>query len=257
MKSFSWPDNRRGAVSLRFDDGLQSHLDVAAPMLETHSFRGTFYLCPSGTEDEWQDRASLWRPVALAGHEIGNHSLSHPVPVALADGPVDRCSEHLSLEAYQSDVLEAQRRLQSAFDREQWTYCYPCYETDIGTGIHRQSVVPFIAEHFLAATAGGEVSRPCNDPRFCDLHKLLAVKADGIGAGEIVAHIERGVELGRWVIIVYHGIGQGHLAVSGHDLSKVLTYLASRRDCLWTATVAEVAGHVTAERELSRTRDQT
>ena len=41
--SFSWPEGKEAAVCLTYDDGLDCHLDVAAPALESHNLRGTFY----------------------------------------------------------------------------------------------------------------------------------------------------------------------------------------------------------------------
>lgn len=246
--AFSWPDRVSGAVSLRFDDGLQSHLDVVVPMLEEYGFHGTFCLCPAGTEEQWRERVASWQPAARAGHEIGNHSLSHPIPAALADEPIDNCYEKLTLEAYQADVLEAQRRLEAAFDRPYWTYCYPCYETEVGVGAGRRSVVPFIAKHFLAASSGGEISEPYNDPRFCDLHKLLAIKADGRSADDVIAHIERCTGKGRWGIVVYHGVGEGHLAIPKEELAVILAHLADKRDTIWTAPVANVAARIADSR---------
>jgi hypothetical protein len=247
--SFIWPDGKTAAVSLRFDDGLPSHIDLAVPMLEAHGFRGTFYLCPAGTEEQWRQRVLVWKPIDARGHEIGNHSLSHPVPSALAEGTTDTCYEKLSLEAYEEDVLEAQRRLSASFDRQQWTYCYPCYETDVGVGCKRQSVVPFIAQHFIAATAGSEISQPYNDPEFCDLYKLLAVKADGLTAAGIIRHIEQCVDKCRWVIVVYHGIGQGQLAVSPDAFVEVLAFLADRQPGLWIAPIAEISAYIASKRD--------
>ena len=40
----TWPDNRKGAVSLGFDDGCPSHLSVAVPALNARGFKGTFFL---------------------------------------------------------------------------------------------------------------------------------------------------------------------------------------------------------------------
>ena len=39
-----WPDSALGAVSITFDDAYASHVEVAAPLLESHGFRGTFYV---------------------------------------------------------------------------------------------------------------------------------------------------------------------------------------------------------------------
>ena len=46
----SW-NNRPAAVSLTFDDGMRSHLDVAVPLLNDHDLRGTFYLVAGGNDD--------------------------------------------------------------------------------------------------------------------------------------------------------------------------------------------------------------
>ena len=44
----------------------------------------------------------------MAGHEIGNHTMSHPIPAALADEPVEWCYERMTFDTYQADVLAAQ-----------------------------------------------------------------------------------------------------------------------------------------------------
>jgi peptidoglycan/xylan/chitin deacetylase (PgdA/CDA1 family) len=43
MSEYVWPAGHRGAVSLSYDDGLDSQLDLAVPALERHGFRGTFF----------------------------------------------------------------------------------------------------------------------------------------------------------------------------------------------------------------------
>jgi peptidoglycan/xylan/chitin deacetylase (PgdA/CDA1 family) len=70
---FNWPQNFRGALSLTFDDGLESQLRNGIPLLEKFGFKGTFYVIPRSEE-----QLEPWREVADKAHEIGNHSLSHP-----------------------------------------------------------------------------------------------------------------------------------------------------------------------------------
>lgn len=241
---FTWPDNRTAAVSLRFDDGLQSHLDVVVPMLNERGFRGTFYLCPAGTDEQWQQTSEKWRPVHDAGHEIGNHTLSHPVPASLADTPGPGCHENMTLDLYRDDVLAAQKRLDAAFRRDTWTFCYPCYATYVGRGRSRVSVVPFIAGHFIAACVGGEVSKPYNDPRHCDLHALLSLRADPLAANQIIDHVHRAADLNRWIILTFHDVGTGRLAVPLPEFTRLMDALAGQRARLLIAPVAEVAGQL-------------
>ena len=41
---FAWPQGRKAAVSLAYDDALPSHLDTAIPALDRHGLKGSFYL---------------------------------------------------------------------------------------------------------------------------------------------------------------------------------------------------------------------
>lgn len=239
-----WHDGIEAAVSVRFDDGLDSHLDVAIPLLDAHGFRGTFYLCPSGPEAEWLERAKAWRPAVNAGHEIGNHTMMHPIPRALADQDAPFCYENLTTEAYAADVDEADRRLNAAFGPGERTFCYPCYQTEVGKGRHRRSLVPLIAERFVAATAGGEISRPYNVPGSCDLHVLLSVRADRLNADEMIAHVERAADSGRWIILMFHDIGDGRLPTPRPVFEALLDHLERHRGRLWTAPVLDVARHI-------------
>ena len=71
-----WQTGYEGAVSLAFDDGMQSQLDKAIPLLAQNSLCGTFYVNPGGPN--WRERLMPWIAVAEAGHEIGNHTGNHP-----------------------------------------------------------------------------------------------------------------------------------------------------------------------------------
>ncbi len=244
MTAFDWPDRQAAAVTLKFDDGLESHRSELAPLLESFGLRGTFYLCPAGTREEWLERASRWRPLLDAGHEIGNHTMTHPAPVALIGEPAPHSYEQMTPQVYRDDVLEAHRRLELAFGPRQWSFCYPCYQTWVGVGVNRQSVVPFIARHFAAACTGGEISKPYNLPRHCDLHALMTLHAEGLTGSDLIARVESARRMNRWMILTFHGIDEGHLAVGRNDLEELLAYLGRNRNSIWTAPVINVALHV-------------
>jgi len=67
------PGNKAGAVSLTFDDALDSHLSIAIPALNARGMKGTFFLITNKVT-VWDP----WKSAALAGHEIGSHTKSHP-----------------------------------------------------------------------------------------------------------------------------------------------------------------------------------
>jgi peptidoglycan/xylan/chitin deacetylase (PgdA/CDA1 family) len=67
------PDTRR-AIALTFDDGPSESTPAIAEILARHNIPATFFLCGANV-----DRLpAIARDLAAAGHEIGNHSYSHP-----------------------------------------------------------------------------------------------------------------------------------------------------------------------------------
>ncbi len=65
-------------VVLTFDDAVQSHLTVVAPLLRQLGFRATFFITQLWMKDEsdfltWEQTGELYR----LGFEIGNHSWTH------------------------------------------------------------------------------------------------------------------------------------------------------------------------------------
>ena len=63
------------AISFTFDDGLRSQVDWALPIFEELGFKVTFFVIAGQLEVGWDK----WRAIAARGHEIGNHSLTHPL----------------------------------------------------------------------------------------------------------------------------------------------------------------------------------
>jgi peptidoglycan/xylan/chitin deacetylase (PgdA/CDA1 family) len=91
-------------VFLTFDDGYLDNYAIARPLLETHGFRGLFFLLPPRVDRggvlDWPGverraagypevmRSFTWPMVesmAEAGHEFGSHTLSHPELTELGD----------------------------------------------------------------------------------------------------------------------------------------------------------------------------
>lgn len=100
-----WPHDRPGAL-LSFDDGLRSHAEVCAPLLEAHGFVGWFFVptdfveCPVaeqaafvhdhriGSRTAWPDGRLAMSPAQVRSlarhHVVGGHTRSH---LRLSDGP--------------------------------------------------------------------------------------------------------------------------------------------------------------------------
>jgi hypothetical protein len=232
------------ALSLTFDDGLDSHLQIAIPELDRRNLRGTFYLNPRGADDPdspsgWRRALTRWLPSSQTGHEMGNHTLTHPCSL---NSKLEWTPQHLSrmtLDEIALNLDEAQHRLQMAFPHQALiSFAYPCYESDIGYGAQRTSYVPLVARRFVAGRARGELP---NQPGWCDLHHLSSWNVERMSAGQMIALVEETLARQGWGIFTFHGIDEGHLPVTVKNFTALLDHLARLREQLWIAPVAEVA----------------
>jgi peptidoglycan-N-acetylglucosamine deacetylase len=239
--SSPWPEGRSGAISLTFDDAMESQLEQAVPMLERHGMRGTFYVNPDGKR--WQQNLARWQAVGANGHEIGNHSMGHWCSRAFRDemgGPASL--ETLTLEQIEADVAEAEARLTAALPGQpRRTFCYPCYQDYVGEGASRQSYVPIIARHFIAGRGRGEFA---NHPVTCDLAYSWSWPAERMGSHVLIGMAEEAVAQGRWGIFTFHGIGEGHLPVVAYDFDLFLAHLQRHSERIWVAPVVQVAQRI-------------
>lgn len=245
MNSFPWPGTARAAVSLTFDDGAPTHISQALPRLDTAGLRGTFYLNP-GRRPDWASQVERWQLAASTGHELGNHTSRHPCSCNFHfdDG---FCLERLTLQDMAQTIDEAEAGLDeiSPQQRGHRTFCYPCYQSDVGRGLTRQSYVPLVAERFRAARGWGERA---NDAAVVDLWYLGSWAVEGNTAEQLIAYAEAAVEQGRWAVFCFHGVGGDHLAVDADAFQGLLDHLREAGDRFWTAPLVDIADHVAAHR---------
>ncbi|MCY4372907.1 MAG: polysaccharide deacetylase family protein [Spirochaetaceae bacterium] len=243
-----WFGSRNSAVSLTFDDGMDSHRGVVVPALDARGMAGTFYV---KTDDA--DRLRRFREAQRRGHEIGNHTVHHWCSRAHRPEADATGLEDLTLDDMAAELDESDRRLRAAFpDVESFSFCYPCYDTFVGHGPARRSYVPLVAGRFGAARGGGEISTPYNSPVHADLWCLRSVRCEFNSAEQLIAAVERGRELAMWTILTFHGVDEGHLPVTGEDFGGLLDHLAGRSDELWVAPLIQVAQSIAATREGTR-----
>jgi len=229
-----------GAVSLTFDDGTANQLAVAVPLLAEYGLKATFYITPN--DPKWNSQQQSWQAVAAAGHEIGNHTLSHFCSNNIkgeSGGLEDK-----NLSEIEADILAAQERLvRIAPQQPAWTFAYPCYSTDVGRGLQRQSYVPIVAKYFLAGRSSGEYGFG-NHPALVDLAALWGTPTERMSGFEMIGLIEEIFNAGKWLILIFHEISGNYLTVSSSDLRQVLAYLQERKHSIWTAPVGQIARQV-------------
>lgn len=240
---FPWPNGKRAALSLSFDDGRPSQMDAGLPVLSETGLKVTFYVVPSAIEK----RQTAWRAAAQAGHEIGNHSLMHACTGNFA------WSRQKALEDYTLARLDAELEQAGAEIRRitgvlPTTFAYPCGQTFVGRGPTTTSYVPLIAKRFLVGRLWmGEVA---NNPSFVDLSQVHAVPMDDRELAALKPMLDSAAEQGRWLVLAGHDIGTqvDPYTTRVAFLRALAEYLSVPERGFWVAPVGTVAEWVAKQR---------
>ncbi len=250
MSGSLWLEGYSGALSLTFDDGRPNQIEKAIPILDDLGFKGTFYVCPSGTE--WTEKLTPWIKVHKNGHEIGNHTISHICSRSLSPNRNDRCLENITLDDIEGDIVEASKRIRSLIpEQKDFTFCYPCYNNHVGHGSSRKSYVPIVAKYFPAGRGIGEFPFG-NFPATCDLHYLWSWPVEGKSGIELVGLAERTASLSQWGIMTIHGIDDGgNLSLSMSAFRELCNFLDRNRDRILVAPMVDVAQRIIEWRQKS------
>jgi peptidoglycan/xylan/chitin deacetylase (PgdA/CDA1 family) len=237
-QSFAWPVGKRAAVSLSFDDGRESQIDAGLPLLKRLGLKATFFVNPGAVEK----RLAGWKQAVADGHEIANHSLTHPCTGNYA------FSARNALENY--DLTMMAKQLDGANDRIQQllgvkpaTFAYPCGLKFVGRGVNVKSYVPLVAERFVVGR--GYLDEAPNDPEFADLSQAMGTAFDNMDFAQIKAIVDGAVKDGRWVIFAGHEIGERRFQSTDAKALELLSdYLEDPAKGIWTGTVAEIGRYV-------------
>jgi len=248
VPNFTWPDRQRAAVSLTFDDARDSQLDHGAPILAKHGTLATFYV----SLGPLQARASEWVAMSAAGHEIGNHTTTHPC-TANNEWSRDNGLEDHTLATLEQDIDGAAETIERVIGTPATTFAYPCGDRFVGRGERTQSYVPLIARRFLAGR--GYPDETYAAPSVVDLAQVPGITMDGVPIERLTTLVEVAIELGSWLVLVAHDVEVSttppgpdpDLTIPGDVLDTLCGTLAADSR-VWCASVRDVAGYVAAHR---------
>lgn len=243
--AFAWPDGRKAAVSLAYDDALDSQLDNAIPALDRHGLKGSFYLTLAA--GPVQRRMADWRAAARSGHELGNHSLFHQCSARGADRAWVRPEQDLdttTVAQMRAQVALANTMLQALDGSTEHTFTAPCGDREARDGDYIVAVRELFVGIKLVA---GEA---ITDMHALDPLAVPVVVPVGSSGAELIALVEEAGRRGTMVNFTFHGIGGDHLAVSTEAHDALLAYLAEHRDTYWTDTFRNQMRWVRAQQAL-------
>lgn len=237
---FPWPQGKRMALSLSFDDARRSN-PTGAALLNEYGVQATFYVLP----DRVRDNLPGWEATVKWGHEIANHSVHHPCSgnfgwsLPLEDYTVDRMREELD---------QANKEIETLLGVSMISYAYPCGQTTIGKGERSQSFIPLISEMFVSGREW--LSEAPVDPWYCDMAALTGMKMDNKEFEEILELIESARDRGQWLILAGHETSdQGNQTTYLSMLRQLCEYAKDSTNGILIAPVGTVARYVKEQRD--------
>ena len=245
---FAWPNGARAAVSLAYDDALDSQLDHALPVLDRHGLRASFYLQLSNPAVA--RRMDAWRAASRRGHELGNHSLFHQC--ARSKPGRDWVEAHRNLDTtgaaqMRDQVLLANTMLAAIDGRSERTFTVPCGDT-LAAG---HDYLPLVREAFVAIKVGSN-DGVVEAMETLDPWAVPVAAPSGVSGADLIAIVREAIRRGTMVNFTFHGIGGDYLDVSSEAHAELVRFLAANRGLVWTDTFIDIMRHV--RREQARLR---
>jgi peptidoglycan/xylan/chitin deacetylase (PgdA/CDA1 family) len=237
-EGFVWPGGARAAVSLTYDDGLDSQIDFAASDLDAAGLKATFFL----TQENMEARLSDWQAVWRSGHEVGNHSVTHPCRL--------RTRTEAGFDDTELEPMEAFLDRNFTADRFR-SYAYPCGFIGLGEGGLHQRIARYENALKGRIAAARTVSGLANDPlrAVADPMLLHAYEPtyDVDDPRLAFRYVRRTLATGGWAILVFHDVlsrrkGEGDTSQASHR--AILRWLVDQP--VWCAPLGKVFQYITA-----------
>ena len=242
-----WPQDRLAAISLTFDDGINTHLDFVAPILRKHHLNATFFV--NTGRGPWEKRKAKWKQLSADGNELANHTVHHPCLLE----QITPHSQDYTPAMFEAEIREAALDLAKALNSARGlTFAYPCGNMSFGKPqdqvANAARYLRYVSEYSFAARAvtGGPVNP--------DELNVLAVSDLGPTAGKdfpaLLAQAELAFASHNWGVFCFHGVGGDWLSVTPEALDELAAYLG-RHPEIWTAPFGDVVRYTQERKSLS------
>src|SRR5436190_13096294 len=126
-QSITWPSGTRAAIVLTYDDAIPSQLNYAIPALDAAGLKGTFFLSNVRQAD-----VERWKAVAASGHELANHTLTHPCLAGTFEMPRRQQLENHTPESVLQEIGQQNVLLTALDGLQEHGFAVPCGQTLAG-----------------------------------------------------------------------------------------------------------------------------
>ena len=248
--AFAWPHGARAAVSLAYDDAIDSQLDNALPALDRAGLRGSFYI--KLASPALARRLPEWRAVAAHGHELGNHTLFHQCSAALPDRSWVTAEDNIdttSAARLVQQIRLGNTMLHAIDGKDERTFTVPCGDV-LAAG---ENYVKLIQGDFVAIKSGSGGVVP--DMATLDPYAVAVTAPDGATAEQLIALVKEAGAKGTMINFTFHGIGGDYITTTNEAHEELLAFLAAHRDVYWTDTFMTIMKYVKAQQATRAKRE--
>ena len=242
---FLWPANKSMALSLTFDDARISQIDSGITILDKYGVKATFYVSP----DNLENRLEAWKKAIVNGHEIGNHTTTHPCSINFSW--TQNSLENYSITDISNDITTENEIIKKMLGIQPVSFAYPCGLTFIGAGLNTKSYVPVVSSMFESGRLYLEGSV---NPVFCDMAQLPSEHLDNKSFNQIKELIENAKKTRQWLILSGHDIGEGNdtgyenQTSSKKTIEAICKYANDPSNGIWIDNVHNIASYIKEKR---------
>jgi len=227
-----WDGDRKAAVVITFDDWTPGQYPVAVPELNQRGLVATFFVMKSsiaGGPHGWPALVAT----AARGHEIANHTLSHPDLTKVS--PAQLGAEVRGMKAEADAALPAQQMITLA-------YPFGAFSQAVADSVRRSGHIA--ARSVFPASNNYTYAFARTDD---DYYRILTFGMDGtITRRALEQQVNQVVQGGGLLTIMYHSVDDAagthhdnwYALVPQDSLRGQLDMLAARQDQVWITTFA-------------------
>ena len=236
-----WPQDRTAAISLTFDDGIDTDLDHAGPILKKHRLNGTFFVATG--MGPWDKRKAEWKQLAADGNELGNHTVHHPCLLP----EITPHSQDYTPQMMEAEIKDAAHEIQQATGSQRGlTFAYPCGNMSFGKPEDQVRNAALYSQ-FIAENSFGARAYEGGSPQGPEDVNVLAVTDLGFTAEKdfptLLEMARPALQAHNWGVYCFHGVGGDWLAISPETLDELAGYY-ERHSEIWTATFGDVLRYI-------------
>ncbi len=242
--AFTWPNGQKAAVSLSYDDALNSQLDHAIPTLNKYGLKGTFYLQLSSPVID--QRLAEWRAAAATGHELGNHTLFHQCSKSQPGRDwveAHRDLDQLTVAQMKDQVRMANTMLYAIDGKRERTFTAPCIDKNAGG----QNYIDAVKSEFVAIKLESGGVTP--DMNKLDPYAVGVAFPTGVTGQQLIDIVKQAAAKGTMANFTFHGVGGDHLMVSAEAHEELLKYLSANKNIYWVDTFVNEMKYVKAHQQ--------